>query len=353
MNIQIAAINEFEIQKEGRSGCNGDLTAFHYGKDVQGSVPYVLHLLLPTYNRVDILPATLDMIMGQDADPTLWHLTVVDNCSNDGTVELLQHYVDRYHNVDFTVNEYNLGLFGNLNRCMDLARTKRYMIVHSDDWVAPHLVSRALKVIDDFSDAGMMFGACRARIEETGEILEQWHSSSILGKKDRLMSHRALVSALLSSGSNFIFPPTVIYDRDLFTPDLRYSMNYRFASDFQLWLDTASRGPKIAYYSDPLITCSIHNGRLSHKNAKPMRLEYVSICRNFLHKLHANSDLHELDVQAIRLIKLKLFIFEMVIYLGLVPSFKTRRRVAAILEKIVTKLGKTVNISPSDVQRNV
>ncbi len=309
----------------------------HLGTAVMESVPYALHLLLPTYNRVDILPATLEMILAQDADPSLWHLTVVDNCSDDGTVDLLWQYRNRYPNFDFTVNERNLGLFGNLNRCMDLARTKKYMIVHSDDWVAPNLVSRVLKAIDDFPEAGMIFGPCRAHIEETGEILERWYTSSFIGEKDRLMSHRSFISALLSSGSNFIFPPTVIYDRNLFAPDLRYPMNYRFTSDLQLWLDAASRGPKFAYYSDPLITCSIHKGRLSHKNATPMRLEYVAICREYLRKLRSNPDLHELDTQTMRLISVKLFIFEIVIRLGLVPSFKTRRWIAVMLEKLNEK----------------
>ena len=313
---------------------------------------HVLHLLLPTHNRVDILPATLDMILAQDADSSLWHLTVVDNCSDDGTVELLQRYADRFPNVDFTVNERNLGLFGNLNRCMDLARTKKYMIIHSDDWVAANLVSRALKAIDDFPDAGMMFGPCRAHIEETGEILERWHNSSIMGENDRLMSHQTFISALLSSGSNFIFPPTVIYDQDLFTPNLRYPVTYRFTSDLQLWLDAASRGSKIAYYSDPLITCNIHRGRLSHKNAKPMRLEYVSICRNYLRNLRDNPDLHELDSKAMRLIRLKLFIFEIVILLGLVPSFKTRRWIAVILEKMLTKPNTALGVPGSDIKKD-
>lgn len=290
--------------------------------------------------------------MAQDADLSLWHLTVVDNFSDDGTVELLKHYVDRFTNVDFTVNELNLGLFGNLNRCMDLARTKKYMIIHSDDRVAPNLVSRALQAIDDFPDTGMIFGACSAYIEDTGEILERWYSSPILGEEDRLMSHRTFISALLSSGSNFIFPPTVIYDRDLFTPDLRYSMAYRFTSDLQLWLDAASRGSKFAYYSDPLITCSIHKGRLSHKNAKPMRLEYVSICRNYLRKLRDSPDLHELGSKAMHLIRLKLFIFEIVIRLGLVPSFKTRRWIAMIIEKMLIKPKTPLVISRSDKKKN-
>lgn len=319
---------------------------------MQNTKHYALHLLLPTYNRVDILPNTLDMIMAQDADLSLWHLTVVDNYSDDGTAELLQHYADRFPNIDFTVNKRNLGLFGNLNRCMDLALTKKYMIIHSDDWVAPTLVSRALQAIDDFPDAGFMFGPCRAYIEETGEILERWHSSSFMGEEDRFMSHRTFISALLSSGSNFIFPPTVIYDRDLFTPDLRYPMNYRFTSDLQLWLDAASRGSKIAYYSDPLITCSIHKGRLSHKNAKPMRLEYVSICRNYLRKLRDDPDLHELDQKAMLLIRLKLFIFEIVIRLGLVPNFKTRRWIAVILEKMVTKPNSALGILGSDKHKD-
>lgn len=296
-----------------------------------------IHLLMPTYNRAKILPKTLKMIMDQDASPTLWQLTVVDNSSNDGTLDLLQEYSERYPNFDYKVNEKNLGLFGNLNRCMDLARTDKYMIIHSDDNVKKNLVSRALKAINDFPDVGMIFGPSGVHFSETGAFLEKWHPSASLTEFDREIASRRFMTELMTSGSNFIFAPTVIYDRKLFTTNLRYDEGYKYSSDFKLWLDVASSGMNIGYYSESLIDCNVHGDRLSNENSKLMRLEYLNICKKYLAKLNADPGLHELPPKSLTAIKVKLLIYEAAIRFNINPSFKLRRIVAGFFEKLILK----------------
>lgn len=293
-----------------------------------------IHLLMPTYNRAKILPNTLKMIMDQDASPDLWHLTVVDNLSNDKTLELLQDYSKKYPNFDYRINEKNLGLFGNLNRCMDLARTDKFMIIHSDDNVKKNLVSRALKAIDDFPDAGMIFGPSGVHFSKTGASLERWHPSASLTDFDRKISSRRFMTELMTCGSNFIFAPTVIYDGKLFTANLRYDEEYKYSSDFKLWLDVASSGMNIGYYSDPLIDCNVHEDRLSNENAKLMRLEYLDICKKYLSILKADPILHELPPKSLRAIRVKLLIYEAAIRLNINPSFKLRRIVAGFFETL-------------------
>jgi glycosyltransferase involved in cell wall biosynthesis len=293
-----------------------------------------IHLLMPTYNRAKILPNTLKMIMEQNASPDLWHLTVVDNLSNDRTLELLQEYSEKYPNFDYEINEKNLGLFGNLNRCMNLARTDKYMIIHSDDNVKRNLVSRALKAIDDFPDAGMIFGPSGVYFSKTGASLERWHPSASLTYFDREISSRQFMAELMTCGSNFIFAPTVIYNKKLFTANLRYDECYKYSSDFKLWLDVASSGMSIGYYSEPLINCNVHEDRLSNENAKLMRLEYLNICKKYLLKLKLAPTLHDLPPNALSAIWVKLLLYEVAVRLNINLSFKLRRIVAVFFEKL-------------------
>ena len=296
-----------------------------------------IHLLMPTYNRANILPNTLKMIMDQDAAPALWHLTVVDNFSDDGSLELLQEFSEKYPNFDFQINEKNIGLFGNLNRCMDLARTQKYMIIHSDDIVKKKLVSRALKAINDFPDAGMIFGPSGVHFSETGESLEKWHPSASLADFDREISSRQFMTELMCCGSNFIFAPTVIYDKKLFTKKLRYDECYKYSSDFKLWLDAASIGMNVGYYSESLIDCNIHEDRLSNENTKLMRLEYLDICKKYVAILKAEPMLHQIPSKSLSAIRLKLFVYEVAIRLNINPSLKLRRMVAGFFEKLSVK----------------
>jgi glycosyltransferase involved in cell wall biosynthesis len=291
-----------------------------------------LHLLMPTYNRAKILSEILPMVMEQDVPQSLWHITVVDNHSTDDTVNLLKEYAESYSNFHYKVNEKNIGLFGNINRCMDLAESEKYMIIHSDDQVSKFLVSRALKAIKDYPDTSIIFGAASIKFLETGELLQKWHPSKSLTDWDRRMTASQFMTELIASGSNFIFAPTVIYNRKLLMNGPRFSEHYRYTSDFLFWLDIAKMGADVAYYSDSLITCIAHKDRLSNENSKLMRLEYLDICRKNLALLKSNPYMHELSQKKLFLIKIKLIIYEVIIRLNINPSFKTRRFISKFFD---------------------
>jgi glycosyltransferase involved in cell wall biosynthesis len=299
-----------------------------------------LHVLMPTFNRKHMLDRTLLSLLSQDADPDLWQLTVVDNASTDDTTSLLDGYVEKFPNFDYVVNERNLGLFGNLNRCMNLARTEKYMIVHSDDDVDPTLVSSVLDFIGRHPDVKMIFGRCRARFAETGELVPYWYNSRMLGEEERMLDRHELVVTLMRSASNFIFAPTVIYDRNFFSAELRYSEDYEFTSDLDLWFRVALKDPKVAFIPKPQMTCGIHAGRLSSTNANSMRLEAITIIRKYLMALRSGPDADLIGARLALFIRMKLEIYELAIRLHVIPGFKLRRLIAACLEVFAPRPGR-------------
>jgi glycosyltransferase involved in cell wall biosynthesis len=301
-----------------------------------GTLSTKLHLLMPTYNRAHMLERTISALYLQDADPASWHLTVVDNASTDGTRDYLEACAARWSNFDFVINERNLGLFGNLNRCMDLARTQKFMIIHSDDDVDPSLVSSVLTFIDRHPTLQMCFGTCRALMEDTGEIIPHWYESKIIGEQDRVLSSNELLGALMRSASNFVFAPTVVYDRTFFSSDLRYSQDYKLTSDLDLWFRAAIRDPTVGFMAVPRITCRIHSERLSHEHAKAMRLEAVAIIRKHLSEVRRHGP-KVIDTRLALFISAKLRLFELAIRFGLVPAFKARRMIASALESLAPK----------------
>ena len=302
-----------------------------------GTLSTKLHLLMPTYNRARMLERTISTLYLQDADPALWHLTVVDNASTDGTRDYLDTCAARWSNFDYVINERNLGLFGNLNRCMDLSRTQKFMIIHSDDDVDASLVSSVLDFIDLHPTVQMCFGTCRALLDDTGEIIPRWYDSKIVGERDRILLSNEFLGALMRSASNFIFAPTVVYDRTFFSSELRYSQDYEFASDLDLWFRAALRDPIVGCMSVPRITCRIHSERLSHGHAKAMRLEAVAIIRKHLGAIRRHGPKAVINTRLALFISAKLQLFEFAIRSGLVPAFKARRMVMSALESLVPK----------------
>jgi glycosyltransferase involved in cell wall biosynthesis len=68
------------------------------------------------------------------------------------------------HTVRYYVNVANLGMFGNWNQCIALARGRWITLLHDDDWLAPAFVSSMLPLIE----RGIDFAVCRVASGSSG-----------------------------------------------------------------------------------------------------------------------------------------------------------------------------------------
>lgn len=68
------------------------------------------------------------------------------------------------HGVRYYVNETNLGMFGNWNQCLALARGRWITLLHDDDWLSPGFVSAMLPLVRN----GIDFAVCRVAIGSSG-----------------------------------------------------------------------------------------------------------------------------------------------------------------------------------------
>lgn len=100
---------------------------------------------IPTYNRAHFLPDAIVGVLAQTF--TDFELVISDNASTDATAEVLARFRDpriRMHR-----NADNIGLVGNFNRCFDLARGEYVVILGSDDYWDPSLLSRLVPLLEE------------------------------------------------------------------------------------------------------------------------------------------------------------------------------------------------------------
>jgi len=111
-------------------------------------VPFIT-VIIPTFKRVELLSQTLDSLVAQNNKS--FEVVIVDNDS-DNSVGLDQ-LVDAYNNrlsIALFRNLSNLGMFGNWDRGMLLARTKWVTILHDDDLFAPSFINDTQYLIEKF-----------------------------------------------------------------------------------------------------------------------------------------------------------------------------------------------------------
>ena len=93
-------------------------------------------IMIPTYKRPDILPDSISSAINQLGFYD-YEVVVVDNDAN-GEFDLEQ-IVFRYDSMRLRYfrNAENIGMFGNWNRCIELARGELVTILNDDDYLDP------------------------------------------------------------------------------------------------------------------------------------------------------------------------------------------------------------------------
>ena len=107
-------------------------------------MPEVL-TVIPTFNAARFLPETLDCLARQTRRPD--RIVVIDNGSTDETESMVRRHPQL--RIEFRRNETNIGVLGNLNRCLELASQTDYLhLLMADDLVLPGFMAKTLHVLE-------------------------------------------------------------------------------------------------------------------------------------------------------------------------------------------------------------
>lgn len=109
----------------------------------------IVSIVIPTYNRGNILCDAIDSAINQTFDNQRYEIIVVDNdCQRNNETE--QNIKCRYANIPnlkYYKNAANLGLFGNWNRCFELASGRWIILLHDDDIIYENFIHDVLAEI--------------------------------------------------------------------------------------------------------------------------------------------------------------------------------------------------------------
>ena len=128
----------------------------------------VVTTAIPVYNGGELFRPTLDCLVAQTRRPD--RVIIQDNCSTDGTRDLVKQYSDKY-GFELIQNETNLGHSKNLNKCLSWADQTDYLhILLADDLVKPTFIERCLAALGDVNGRGIAYAPFEV-IDENGELM--------------------------------------------------------------------------------------------------------------------------------------------------------------------------------------
>lgn len=97
-----------------------------------------ISIMIPTYKRPHLIKETIDSAVSQNSECS-FEIVVVDNDSEKEFERELLDIINSYSgvNIRYFRNERNIGMFGNWNRCIELARGDFLTILNDDDLLHP------------------------------------------------------------------------------------------------------------------------------------------------------------------------------------------------------------------------
>ncbi len=114
-------------------------------------------ILIPVYNREHLVRRSIESALAQTESDI--ELVVADNCSTDGTYEVIQEYAHKDHRIRCHRNERNIGAVANWLRCTELSRGQYTNILFSDDWMEPKAIESLLRPLEGRPDVGFAYSS--------------------------------------------------------------------------------------------------------------------------------------------------------------------------------------------------
>lgn len=129
-----------------------------------------ISIMIPTFLRNSYLQEALNSAVSQVTEVD-YEIVVVDNndkFDDNETLSVIEGY-DK-EKVSYYKNEKNLGMFGNWNRCIELASGDWILILHDDDIIENNYIDTMVKVVKNYPDAAAI-GCDYNEINSAGEKL--------------------------------------------------------------------------------------------------------------------------------------------------------------------------------------
>lgn len=133
----------------------------------------IVSIVLPCFNGADFLAKSIDSVIAQTF--TDWELIIVNDCSKDNSLEIMQRYADADSRIRIIDNEHNLKLPGALNRGFHEAKGKYLTWTSHDNRMGPTMLEEFVNYLDANPDKGLVTACYAAFSLKTGEQLYEVH----------------------------------------------------------------------------------------------------------------------------------------------------------------------------------
>lgn len=92
---------------------------------------FLVSIITPSFNSEEFISSTIESVINQSY--TKWELIIIDDCSSDKTINLIEESIKKDERIKLFVNEYNSGAGHSRNRGIEMSNGRFIAFLDSDD----------------------------------------------------------------------------------------------------------------------------------------------------------------------------------------------------------------------------
>lgn len=189
-----------------------------------------LSIVTVSFNSEKTIERTIRSVLLQAIDN--YEYLIIDGGSSDKTVEIIKKYEPLFLGKMKWISEPDDGIYDAMNKGISLSIGNFIGFINSDDWYEANALKTVLDNIENYPDVDMFFGVLNVWVGE--ELVKSYCNFPNNISKDSL-AH-----------------PSVFLSRSTFEKIGGYSLSYRSASDYELFIRLFDYGIRYKYIGSSL-----------------------------------------------------------------------------------------------------
>ena len=202
-----------------------------------------LSVVIANYNHSAYLTESLNAAVSQSFQPK--EIIVIDDCSTDESVLLIESFAKKYNLIKLLRNEKNMGTIFSANRGLMEVSSDYVFFMSADDFILPSFFEKSMAVLERYPQAGLCCSDPAQFFQKDGIILEnrlRWSDGSCYFNPEEFTQ---VIQGWYISGHTTLVNTSILKDLGGFKSELKWHC------DWFIWHVIAARFG-VCYVPEPL-----------------------------------------------------------------------------------------------------
>ena len=222
-------------------------------------------VIIPNYNHAPYLKERIDSVLNQTYQD--FEVIILDDCSPDNSVEVIEQYRSNPHVSHILINEQNTrNTFIQWERGISMAKGRYIWIAESDDVAELQLLETLIGQLEQHPDASVAF--CHSRlIDADGALLSEQNTKNpaqpgqiTIDGSCTFLRHLLIFNYIYNASM-------VVFRREVYDKANTDYKQFRYCGDWHFWASVCAAGRVIEVY-DMLSRFRQHQRKVTEDSKK-------------------------------------------------------------------------------------